>query len=436
MKKTLLFIVATVLTLTGCKDSDSSNDVTYYNVPVQLAYEDASVSVHKGVVVEMISNSTQTIVVDTTDANGMVVFNVPAGTYTITTTEVDTVAGYKRICNGTQSGVLVQSNTTIKVPVTVTMTQLLGSVIIKELYNGGCPTDNGSSYFQKDKCIILYNNSDTVAILANLCIGMGNPYNSQANNTNYVDGSLYYASEGYIPAANGIWYFPDTLVIQPYTQVVVNCMGAIDNTLTYSQSVNYANADYYCMYDPESGYSNTTYYPTPADVIPTSHYLKAVKYGQGNAWSLSVTSPAVFIFQTKGVTPQEYASNSANLCYQKGYENDLIYACIKVPNEWILDGMEVFSSAYTENYKRLTNDIDAGYVSLTNKLGHTLYRNVDKDATLKIEGNGDLIVYGYSADASGIDAEASLKKGAKIVYQDNNNSSTDFFEREKCSLRE
>ena len=57
------------------------------------------------------------------------------------------------------------------------------------------------------------------------------------------------------------------------------------------------------------------------------------------------------------------------------------------------------------------------------------------------ENNGKL-VYGYalgvdgSTDASGINAEASIRNGAHIIYQDNNNSSEDFHERQKCSLRE
>ena len=50
-------------------------------------------------------------------------------------------------------------------------------------------------------------------------------------------------------------------------------------------------------------------------------------------------------------------------------------------------------------------------------------------------------MYGYtlgvgnSTDPSGIDAEASIKKGAHIVYLDTNNSTADFHERQKFSVR-
>ena len=82
----------------------------------------------------------------------------------------------------------------------------------------------------------------------------------------------------------------------------------------------------------------------------------------------------------------------------------------------------------------------------TCKLGHTLYRNVDKEATEAIAENAGKLVYNYaggtsdagvpygSTDPSGIDAEKSIANGAKIIYKDTNNSSYDFHERMFASL--
>ena len=324
--------------------------------------------------------------------------------------------------------------------------QNVDQIIIKEIYNGGCPMDEGTDMFHMDKCIILYNNCPQQAVVNNLCFGMATPYNAESPSINTIygeDGRLVYESEGFTPAQNAIWYYPHSLVIEPYSQVVINVHGAIDNTQTYSQSVNYANKDYYCMYDPESGYNNTKYYPTPADVIPTSHYLKTVKYGQGNAWPLSTTAPALFIFQPQNMDPVTFANNADNLWYAPGVAQTPVYACVKVPNEWIIDAVEVCNAAKKEDSKkRLTADLDVSYVYLTNKLGHSLYRNVDKEMTESLAENNGKLVYGYalgvdgSTDASGINAEASIRNGAHIIYQDNNNSSEDFHERQKCSLRE
>ncbi|MDL2222913.1 DUF4876 domain-containing protein [Bacteroidales bacterium OttesenSCG-928-M11] len=117
----------------------------------------------------------------------------------------------------------------------------------------------------------------------------------------------------------------------------------------------------------------------------------------------------------------------------------------KVPTEWVLDGIEVFRAGFDDNSKRLTSNIDGGYVYLSNGKGNTNYRNVDKAATEAIAGNEGKLVYGYSlgteidgvvsTDSSDIDAEASIKNGAKIVYKDTNNSTTDFHQRAKASLR-
>ena len=316
-------------------------------------------------------------------------------------------------------------------------------VIIKELYTTGVPIENDpKNFFQMDKGFILYNNGGKTAVISNLAIGMLDPYNAHSGaNAWYGTGATEpsYLSKGWVPAACGIWYFPNSLIIEPYSQVVICCMGAIDNTKTYPQSINYANKDYYTMYDPESGFKNPKYYPTPADVIPTSQYLKAVEYGQANAWPLSVTSPGFFIFQTKNTTPAAFANDASNITYAPGKAQNKINAVLKVPTDWIIDGVEVYEKINeSKSKKRFGSDVDAGYVKQTIKLGHSVYRNVDAEATKKIEGNADKLVYNYQygADPSHIDAEASMKNGAKIVYMDTNNSTSDFHERKQFSLRD
>ena len=314
-------------------------------------------------------------------------------------------------------------------------------IIIKEIYNGGCLTDDGKKY-QFDKCIILYNNCGEQAVANNLCFGMVTPGNAHAPNPNYDEsGNLVYENEGFHPVWHGIWWFQGSLVIEPYSQIVVNVCGAIDNPQTVSNSINYANPDYYCMYDPECGYNNTNYYPTPSSEIPTSHYLKGKEIGIGNGWTYSVSSPATVIFQVQGTDAATWSDDVNNIWYPGGEVSE-VSACFKVPTEWIIDGVEIYSTAYPEDSKkRLSSEIDGGYTWLTNYLGHSVYRNVDKEATEALPENVGKLVYGYtlgvddSTDPSGIDAEASMKNGAHIIFQDFNNSSEDFHERQKCSLK-
>ncbi len=424
--------------LVSCTEQ-AAPSITMGEVAIALTGIDDDLS---GLDVQLRNINTGSQFVQTTNQQGIATFSVTPGLYEATTSQTRSTEGNEYYSyNGTSGQITVLQNQQTAAFITMKRATI-SRLVIKELYCGGCMPDEGTNAFYYDKYVTLYNNSAETASFDNLCFGMAAPANAQATNNNYTaDGHLTYEGEGFIPLWNGIWYFPSTLTIAPYSQVVVNIHGAIDNTQTISQSVNFANPDYYCMFDPESGYSNQRYCPTPSEVIPTSHYLKATVFGQGNAWPLSNSSPAIVLFQTKSVTPADFAANTANFWYDGGGASS-IKRCVKVPNEWIIDAIEVFSSEYsTQCVKRLTADIDAGYVWMTNKKGHSLYRNVDLQATEQLEENAGLLVYNYSlgvddsTDPSGIDAEASLKNGAHIIYQNSNNATNDFHERQLCSLR-
>ena len=446
----LLFFALLPL-VTACSDDD---ELQVYDLTVQLAYPD-TMEPYAGAPVELRNMSGTSVYQATTDAAGKASFLVPAGIYEAVASDVHEAAGFRYICNGVLSQIVVEGNTSsdASIPVKVAKMNTENPVIIKEIYNGGVMNPNTASNFQFDKCIILYNNSNEEVVLDNFGITMGPGYNAEASTTQklYVNGKLHYEEENWIPGYAGIWYFQSPITIPAFTQVVVNVCGAIDNTQTVAESVNYANADYYCMYDPEyegpgtnannKFFNNQSYYPSPASVIPTSHYLKTVKLAQGNAWPLSVTSPSVMIFQTKGVTPKAHAENADNAYTHLGYTGPT-WGGVKIPREWIVDGVEVWNANKLESsVKRLTADIDAGHVNLTNQHGHALYRNVDKASTEALPENAGKLVYNYtlgvgnSTDPSGINAEASMKNGAHIIFQDTNNSSNDFHERLKCSLR-
>ena len=442
MKKYSIWLLALgIWLISACTEqaTPSATSISMGDVTIRLTGLDDDLS---GLDIQLRNISTGSVFVKQTDQQGTVTFSVTPGLYEATTSQTRAADGNEYYSyNGTSGQITVLNNQQTAVTITMKLA-LISRLVIKELYCGGCMTNDSTSSFKLDKCVILYNNSKETVTYNNLCFGMGAPANAQANNNNYTaKGKLTYEEEGFIPVWNGIWYFPSALTIAPYSQVVVNIHGAIDNTQTYTNSINYANPDYFCMFDPESGYNNQRYCPTPSEVIPTSHYLKASFYGQGNAWPLSDSSPALVLFQTKEIAPADFAANTANYWYDGG-GSSATKRCVKVPNDWIIDAIEVFSRDYaTQCVKRLTADIDAGYVWMTNKKGHAIYRNVDQQATEQLEENAGLLVYDYalgvddSTDPSGIDAEASLKNGAHIIYQNSNNATNDFHERQLCSLR-
>jgi len=445
MKNFISFLMCSVL-LIAAVSCERDDPYKLYDVKVQLVYSDADPVA--GVTVNAVNVNTGMIYVGTTDNGGNAVVPAVSGLYEFSATETRAESGTAYSFNGFKQQVAITPDYE-KTPFVVTI-DMVGSeakqIIVKELYTGGSPKDDGSGHFQQDKYVILYNNSMVDADLKNLCFAMTIQYNSHATNADVIDGKLTYEAEGRVPAGHGFWTWSEgnAPVLKPGKEVVVAITGAINHTLTYSKSVDLSKGDYYAMYDPESGYNLASYYPTPSEAIPTSHYLKAYKYGTGTGWPISVTGPAFFIFMTpEGVTPQSFFEDTSN---ENLYDNKNSGKRKWVPNEWVVDACEVFTAGYVgKNNKRLTTAVDGGSVVLTNQLGHSIYRNVNKEATEAIPENKGKLVYNYSmgtsdleegsTDPSGIDAEASIKMGARIVYMDTNNSGNDFHQRKEASLR-
>ncbi len=446
MKKLILLgcILSLSLFFYSCSDDDNDDGYKTYPVSVQLVYPETSeFSPVEGIAVKLTNTGGSTFDA-VTDATGKASFVVPSGIYNASVTDRRSLGGSSHIFNGTKSNITVTDAWTGTESVDLSLSESKsGQIIIKELYSGGCPKDDGSGAFQYDKYVVLYNNSEESASLENVCLAIVLPYNSTVQtNKDYKDGVLIYEAEGWIPAGTGIWYFPSAVTIEPGKQLVVALANAIDNTKTYSKSINFSNPEYYCLYDIQS-YPLTLWYPSPVETIPTSHYLKAVHYGTGTAWPVSNTSPAFFLFATEKVSPVEFANDANRTNLYDGLSSQVRK---KVPVEWVVDGIEVFQKGSATNFKRLTATVDAGQAYLTNQQGYSLYRNVDKAATEALAENKDKLIYSYnmgtdidgavSTDPSGIDAEASIKKGARIVYQDTNNSTSDFHQRKQASLKD
>ncbi|MDO4704543.1 DUF4876 domain-containing protein [Tannerella sp.] len=442
MKKILYLMISTLILFTSCNDDEK--DYQTFGVKIQLAYPQGSPFTPTEGVEVTLTDSKGSSLKEKTDKTGIASFKVPAGVYKASATDTRQSGGHSYIYSGTKGDIAISMTTSANLFVLDLTESKKGQVVIKELYISGCPKNDGSGNFFFDRYVILYNNSAQPASLDNLCLGMVFPFNSFSPNEDYKGGKLFYESEGWVPASNGIWYFPKNVTIEPGKQILIALNGAIDHTKTYTKSVDLSKPEYYCTYDV-SVYDNTSFYPAPSAAIPSSHYLSAVKYGMGNAWPLSNTSPAFFIFTTKDVTPAAFANDKSNFNYYQDKINP-VFARLKIKDEWVLDGIEVFMTGKKNNQKRLTAKVDAGQVHHQDGKGYTLYRNVDLEATKAVPGNEAKLVYKYdkgteidgkaSTDPSGIDAEASLKKGARIIYMDSNNSTNDFHQRRQSSLKD
>ncbi len=287
-----------------------------------------------------------------------------------------------------------------------------GSIIIKEIYCGGCMKTPEEGTYQYDKYIILHNNSSTVEYLDGLCFGILDPYNSSSSNiwvtTDPDSGATIFAEELYLIQA--IWQFGgdgSSFPLSPGEDAVICQNGAIDHSAMYPLSVNLNKEGYFVLYNSVY-FTNTTYHPAPGDNISTDRYLNvAVKLGQANAWPLSVSSPAPVIFRAKDTTIEEYLLTEGVVFSKPGSTSDNV---AKIPIDWIIDGVEVFDGSSSSNTKRFMTEIDAGYVVQSATYdGKSLHRYVDQESTAAL--------------------------GYEVLY-DTNNSTSDFYERSEASLHE
>lgn len=297
-----------------------------------------------------------------------------------------------------------------KVPVTMDMSEP-GDIVIKEIYCGGCLRYPYEGNYLYDSYIILHNNTDEIQYLDSLCLGVADPYNATGVNVwTSRDESGATVFPDFVPVIQAVWKIKGdgtTFPLQPGQDAVVCIFGAIDHTLQYPLSVNLNRPGYFVCYNLEY-FPNTAYHPVPGNNITSDHYLEVVvKTGQANAYTFSFNSPAVVIFKARGMSIEDFTGMEDSIIQKPGSSSDRI---VKIPVEWVIDGVEVFTGNSAGNMKRLCPAIDAGYVSFSAPYqGHTLFRNTNQ--------------------------ALSEQKGFEVLT-DTNNSINDFYERDQQSLHE
>ena len=360
----------------------------------------------EGFKVQVEDMSTGAAYVSLTDSLGTAVFNVPNGVYRVVMNGKDEDS----IFNGSADRVVV-SGKAVDIAIALAMSKA-GSIIVKEIYCGGCKKLPQEGDYQSDQYIILHNNHYDVQYLDSLCLGTLSPYNSTSTNPWVIKdeqtGSLTYPD--FLPIIQAVWKFPgdgDDFPLQPGEDAVVCLRGAIDHAAQFPLSVNLDVPGYFVCYNP-TYFSNTMYHPAPGANISEERYLDVViKTGKANAYTLSLNSPAVVLFRAQGESIEDYVRKSDSVTPVPGNKVDNV---VKIPFAWVKDAVEVFDGRSTTNMKCLPADLDAGYVTQTDIFtGRSLMRKVDEDASV----------------ASGYE-----------VLVDTNNSSEDMFETEKQSLHE
>ena len=406
-----IYILATVLAsaiLPGCSDlkNDNPYTATLNTLTVSPVYpEGVGDGPQAGISVNITETGKGTEYTATTGADGKASIKVQDGIYRVT-------ISYRTdeyIFNGSADRVRIIGEDK-NLPVSMDMTEP-GEIVIKEIYCGGCLCYPLEGTYMSDSYIILHNNTSQVQYLDSLCIGVADPYNATGTNvwvSRDDDGTSVLPD--FVPVIQAVWKIKGdgkTFPLQPGEDAVVCIFGAIDHTRQYPLSVNLNKPGYFVCYNIEY-FPNTRYHPVPGDNISSDRYLDVViKTGQANAYTFSVNSPAVVIFKAEGTTIEDFVSSENAIVQKPGSSSDRI---VKLPIEWVLDGVEVFTGSSAGNVKRLDPGIDAGYANFSAPyLGHTLFRKTD--------------------------VQASEDKGFEVLV-DTNNSLNDFYERNEQSLHE
>ena len=341
-----------------------------------------------------------------TDASGSFTITLPDGIY-----RVNVSGRYGRdVFNGAADKVVISgADLNLKLPLSYSKA---GSIVIKEIYCGGCKKLPQEGDYQGDQYFILHNNDYNIQYLDSLCFGTLSPNNATAANPWVTKDSVTGESifPDFLPIIQAVWQFPgdgNDFPLQPGEDAVVCLRGAIDHTLQYPLSVNLNKPDYFVCYNI-TYFWNTSYHPAPGNLISDDRIIDVViKTGQANAYTMSLSSPTIVIWKAQGMSIQEFVSLTENITPVPGSSVDNV---VKIPYEWVYDAVEVFDARSANNSKRLAPSLDAGYVLQTDVfLGHSLMRHIDETASA----------------ASGYE-----------VLTDTNNSLNDFYESEKQSLYE
>lgn len=402
--------IITTLLLAGCTSFGDGNPYqkVLQTVNVQAVYpEGYEEFARSGVAVTARDIVNSNTYVAYTDAQGVVTFRMPIGLYRVSVADR---ADASTVFNGSLEELRLTAGMDVRLPLVYSRA---GSIVFKELYFGGCSKAPEEGRMFNDQYVVLHNNDSEVQYLDGLCFGALDPAPSSAVNnwvTKTESGELVF--QEFAPINECVWRFQGSgtdFPLQPGEDAVLVLMGAVNFAAEFPLSVNLNKADYFVCFSRQH-FPHEILNPSPGDQIQASRILTVPKQtgsGGGNkAYSVAISSPALVIFRPEaGFDLDAYlADDSRSVATVPGGSAK----CVKVPWEWILDGVEVFYS--NNNNKRIAPVSDAGAFPFSiNYQGHSIHRLLDEQATEKA---------GYA------------------IYTDTNNSSNDFEERSTQSLHE
>jgi len=406
--KILLILIASTALFNSCmKDirsdkfkDDAISSTVNVSVTMPVGYE-YSIS---DLTVKLSDPSTGLVFTGKTNANGIASIRVAPGSYFATAETKHSTGKIIYIFNGTSDQIRVTPSDPKEVNASLNLNaSKTGQLVIAELYYGGCtnPAD-GKTYLSKDEYIKIYNNSDAVAYLDSLCIGVADPWLPLSNGkaSPWVKTGTTELRDS-VPNSLIGWMFPGNgkeHPLQPGEYAIV-CLNGINHTTACSNSVNLSIQGYWALYDPIL----TSMQSQPEAGVNLLYGFW--KCGTSKTYIVAPQGPAVFIYTMGGKTPAQFVTDTYT--WKPGAPNRNA-DCLMVDKNLVLDGVECLRN--TNDTKRFRPEIDNGFTM--------------------VEGTGT----GQAVQRK-IDLEATNAAGGRIVYQDTNNSSNDFVKTAAPSLK-
>ncbi len=376
MKKCRLILGALLLLLVvSCYREEPS--VAHLTVQLRLQETDVEVDLTQ-LEVRLQNKSADFTYLEHPDADGLVSFDVQPGKY-----DVVASAWFKatRIAvNGASEEFILLDELRLEIPLLVAVPNPL---IIREAYYHGSSTLEGANY-TKDTYIELYNNAGPggqTLYLDSLCLAAIFPYNSTTGNNAWTGSDKLAIAQMY-------WMFPGdghTYPLAPGESAVVACQAAVDHAGRATSGLHLNKAHFGCWSE------TLPRHEIAAGVVPMVLNMT----GQGNAWALSVHSPAIVVFRPEMGVAAWQSQAAVWEDFEPGTSSGSKYWHIH--KDWILDGVECVDSP-TAAIKRLPGSVDASYVWM--RSGHY---------------SGLCVTRRLDFTEDGID-----------VFQDTNNSDADF----------
>ncbi len=395
-----IWLVVTGLILssifTACNDDENYLGSLQVTVLLKEGLKNISIENIPVLVTNTTDNTQHSLI---TDINGAVFADgLAAGTYNITISAKNEEGNY--YLSGIQNNVVINTEheTTVVIELNATIPET--GLVIKELYYNGA-ADNYVSLF-KDQFVELVNNSDETIyadglFFANLH-GETGGYSEEHPITEYLSNAEYVY-------ADWIEQVPGTgneYPIEPGKSFVIalNAINFKEGNPVPEKAVDNTGSDlerYSVKWLENKGLSGNEYFDLDNPMVPNMRNIFILD-GLDHCL-LELNGPGVVIFRR-----DEDFSDSDIITYTKKDEEETEVKIMKIPVADIIDGVDCLENSGAVNFKKIPENIDAGFISLSN--------------------DGQLF-YSSKSIRRKVDEELTNMLG-RLVLMDTNNSTVDF----------